>query len=147
MPVERFSGRKVFTCQSVSLSNGHESARKIRTGQLTDAGFQVHTTALYAMDPVEALPQSVQAALADNQLDGVLLYSRRTAAVFALTLRRAGLTPLDPAISCYCLSQAVADAVAQISAGPVHIAEAPTQISLFASLGADQAGNIQAEAP
>ncbi|MHA1189364.1 MAG: uroporphyrinogen-III synthase [Alphaproteobacteria bacterium] len=117
------------------------------TNRLLGAGFQVHTTALYAMDPVETLPMGVNTALVGDGLDGVLLYSRRTAAIFALTLRRADLAPLDPQVHCYCLSQAVADAVRPVCAGPVHVADTPTQISLFACLNAERDGKTDPQSP
>lgn len=103
---------------------------------LGDMGFRVMTTALYAMDPVKELPQPAQTALETGELDGVLLYSRRTAAVFALTLRRAALAPLAPSVCCYCLSQTIAEAISPVTDGLVHVADTPTQISLFASLSA-----------
>ncbi len=97
-------------------------------------GFRVQSVAIYAMDPAEVLPEAVQSALREGAVDGILLYSRRTAAVFAVALRRAGLAPLEPSVSCYCLSQAIADTVAPVVAGTVHVAAAPTQIDLFACL-------------
>ncbi len=116
-------------------------------GKLHDAGFQVHTTALYAMDPVQALPEQAKSALNSDKLDGILLYSRRTAAIFALTIRRAGLAPLDPQVYCYCLSQTVADVVRPVCAGPVHVADTPTQISLFACLNAERDGKTDPQSP
>src|SRR5205085_2447206 len=63
-------------------------------GRLTAAGFDVETVILYRTEPRRKLAQVAETALKERTVDGVLLYSRRSAAAFALALRAAGLAPL-----------------------------------------------------
>ncbi|HEX2256470.1 MAG TPA: uroporphyrinogen-III synthase [Afifellaceae bacterium] len=100
---------------------------------LAEAGFAVQTAVLYAMDQQPLTGQAL-AALRQKALDGILVYSQRAAAALALALRTAGLVPLAPEIACFCLSQAVARPLRAIAAGPVEVAAAPDQISLFAAV-------------
>jgi uroporphyrinogen-III synthase len=103
-------------------------------GRLGALGFIVETTVLYAAEARRRLSQVAAAALRINEADGVLFYSRRTAAAFALALRAEGLAPLAPHVACFCLSQAVAEPLAAISTGAIRIAARPDQISLFATV-------------
>jgi uroporphyrinogen-III synthase len=104
------------------------------TGRLDALGFAVKATILYAAEARRRLSQVAAAALRANEADGVLFYSRRTAAAFALALRAEGLSPLAPHVACFCLSQAMAEPLAAISIGPIRIAARPDQISLFAAV-------------
>ncbi len=100
-------------------------------GRLTGAGFTVETIEAYRMVAADALPAEVAAALAAETLDGVLLYSRRTAETF---LALAGpLRPHLAALLFYCLS---ADVAAPLATGLVRIAARPTEAALLAMLGA-----------
>lgn len=107
-------------------------------GLLRRSGFTVIELAAYRMAPVTRLPDAVAAALESGALDGVLLYSRRTAMVFA-TLA-APLGPHLAAMPLYCLSAEVASGV---GFGRVAIAAAPNEAALFALIGAgtSAAGN------
>ena len=116
------------------LHLGGEVVANDPTGTLKAAGFRIQSAAIYAMDPVESLPAHIASAFRDGAIDGVLLYSRRTAAVFAIALRRAGLSPLGPDIVLFCLSRSIAEAVTSVASGPIRIAAAPNQLSLFACL-------------
>ena len=57
-------------------------------------GFDVETAIVYRAEPRARLAKVAEAALKDGTADGVLLYSRRSAAAFALALRAGGLAPL-----------------------------------------------------
>jgi uroporphyrinogen-III synthase len=102
-------------------------------GPLAEAGFAVQTAVLYRMEPL-ALSREALAALRDGALEGILLYSQRTASALALALRAADLVPLAPEIACFCLSQPVSRPLRAIAAGPVVVAKAANQISLFAAV-------------
>lgn len=108
--------------------------------RLAPGGFEVQTVVLYAMDP-DGLSDEALEAMHQDTLDGLLAYSPRAAAALALALRAAGLVPLSPDLCCFCLSEAVAAPLRAIAAGPVVVAPAPDQISLFAAIqAAEEAG-------
>jgi uroporphyrinogen-III synthase len=108
--------------------------------RLAQGGFAVEMIELYAMDP-DGLSDEALEALRQDAIDGVLAYSPRAAAALALALRAAGLVPLSPDMCCFCLSEAVAQPLRAIAAGPVVVAPAPDQISLFAAIqAAEEAG-------
>jgi uroporphyrinogen-III synthase len=103
-------------------------------GELRAAGFDVRSAVLYDARPVESLAPPVSAALASGGLDGVLLFSARTARHFAALLGRAGLTAAVARLAAYCLSQAVADALDGIRFRRVRVAAEPTRAALVAAL-------------
>lgn len=104
-------------------------------GDLKDAGFRVERAIVYAMEKVGALPLQVSEAFGRGGLDGVLLYSRRTAEAFADGWRavvpdqhRDAARPV-----LYCLSPAVAAEVRSLGM-PVETAPEPTEDALFGLL-------------
>ncbi len=117
---------------------GEEQAGDL-AGRLGERGFEVETVILYRAEPRARLAQVAEAALKEDAVDGVLLYSKRSAAAFALALRAGGLAPLGDNVACFCLSAAVAEAAARVTGGKVHIAERPDQLSLFAMIEAEEA--------
>jgi len=117
---------------------GEEQAGDL-AGRLKERGFEVETVVLYRGEPRPRVAQVAEAALKEGTVDGVLLYSRRSAAAFALALRAGGLAPLAGEVACFCLSAATAEAVAKVAAGRVIVAEKPDQLSLFATIEAERA--------
>lgn len=107
--------------------------------QLKERGFEVETVILYRAEARARLAKVAEAALSDGSVDGVLLYSRRTAAAFALALRAAGLAPLGENVVCFCLSAGCAEPLAAVTSGKVLVAERPDQLALFALIEADTA--------
>ena len=87
------------------------------------------------MEDAGGLSETVAGALRAGEIDGVLIYSQRSAAAFALALRAAGLAPLA-GVHAFCLSEAVARPLATVFEGPVHVAEKPDQTYLFAAVDA-----------
>jgi uroporphyrinogen-III synthase len=59
---------------------------------LDEAGFEVKSVTAYRMVAARALDPPVARSVASGQIDGVLLYSRRSAAVFLELVVKAGLT-------------------------------------------------------
>ncbi len=86
-------------------------------GELQSSGFVVDRVVLYQADPVESLPQQICQAMGQGQLDGVLLFSPRTAKIWlALALSDSGacVSPDELAkIKYYCLSENVAKIIDQ----------------------------------
>lgn len=101
-------------------------------GELGMRGFSVDTAVVYRAAARARLANVAVDALRSGTADGVLLYSRRSAAAFAGALGAAGLAPLGARVACFCLSERVAEAVSGVSEGKVLVAERPDQLALFA---------------
>ena len=110
-------------------------------GRLAAAGFEVERAVLYRTHARPRLAEAAADALRDGGADGVLLYSRRSAAAFAQALRAGGLAPLAGNIVCFCLSAPIAELLPAVATGPVLVAERPDQISLFALV--ERSGAVQ----
>ena len=103
------------------------------SGRLEALGFAVTRAILYRAEPATALAPEAVAALKAGTLDGVLLFSPRTARLFVELAR--GATSLK-ALSAYCLSQAVREAAAPGGFARLIVAARPDQTSLLAALKA-----------
>lgn len=103
-------------------------------GLLMGDGYAYRREVLYEAIKAENLPDVARAGLEAGTIDGVLLYSPRTAAAFAQLIDRAGLGAQLQTVQAYCLSQAVADQIEDLTWGAVHVAERPEQASLLALL-------------
>lgn len=108
-------------------------------GRLGELGFAVETVALYHAILRTRLSEPAEAALRESSAEGVLLYSRRSAAAFVGALKRAGLAPLSEGVACYCISAATADPLPSVTTGRVLVAERPDQLGLFALVERDVA--------
>lgn len=93
--------------------------------------FTVFRTALYHARTATVLSDETTDMIAAKQLEGVLLYSPRTARTLAQLLTQAGFANHCWTIAAYCLSRAVADAISDLSWRAVHVAERPTQDDLL----------------
>ncbi len=86
-------------------------------GELQSSGFAVDRVVLYQADPAKSLPQEIFQTIRAGQLDGVLLFSPRTAKIWLeLTLSNSGacVSPDELAkIKHYCLSENVAKIIDQ----------------------------------
>ena len=99
--------------------------------RLIAAGHTLSLVEVYRMDPVGSLPDSVVDDLHQRQIDGVLLYSPRTAKAFSQLVD--GLDPRPPVdhLSIYTLSKNVASA---LTFGTAFIANEPTDDALLAQI-------------
>lgn len=100
-------------------------------GDLEARGFRVTRVRLYEAIAASRLPEAARAAIEARTLDGALFYSPRTARTFAVFIRDVGLQDALSAVTAYCLSLAVAEALAGLPFAAVRIAEAPDQPSLL----------------
>jgi uroporphyrinogen-III synthase len=111
----------------------------VRAGNLAEVlsarGYSVQHVALYEAVAASTLGAATQAAIGDGSLDGVLLFSPRTAKHFAELVTAAGLVEETRRVQAWCLSQAVADALAPLPLAALHVAPEPTQASLLDTLG------------
>lgn len=114
------------------------------SGLLAGQGFTVRRVSLYDARPARTLTAATAAALTgaqpDHRLDGVLIFSPRTARSFVSLVAEAGLTFRCRTVDAYCLSPAVAEAVCTSPSGPVswrsvQVAARPDQDALLALVG------------
>jgi len=101
-------------------------------GALGKAKFQAERVALYEARAATVLGGATIAAMGRGDLDGVLLFSPRTAGTFADLVKAADLDKACRALTAYCLSPAVAAALGGLQFGAVRVAERPEQESLLA---------------
>jgi uroporphyrinogen-III synthase len=102
-------------------------------GVLAAAGYVVDRMVLYAAEPVAALPAAARAALAAGTADGVLLYSPRTAEIWARLTVAAGLGREAAQLQHLCLSEAVAKRVrAAFPDARVKVAARPEEDAIVA---------------
>lgn len=100
-------------------------------GDLERGGFATRRVVLYEAVAAASLTPEAERALRAGVIDGVLLYSPRSAAAFAVLLSEAGLEVAAEAMTAFCLSSAVATAAATLNWRAVQIAPQPTSDSLI----------------
>ncbi len=96
---------------------------------LSAAGFAVRTEVLYDVPAATELPAAARDAIAAGKADAVLLFSARSAQVFAACLAKAGLSPAG--LIAVCISEAAAGPLAGLAFKQVRIAARPNQASLL----------------
>jgi uroporphyrinogen-III synthase len=101
-------------------------------GLLAGRGFEIDSAVVYRSVARSHLSAAAAEGLRRHEVGGILLYSPRSAAVFAAAVEAGGLAPLAETVACFCLSAAVAEALQRITRGPILCAARPDQISLFA---------------
>ena len=105
------------------------------SGLLEAAGFDVRRQVLYQATAAEKLSPGTVDELKSGTLDGVLLFSPRTAGLFVKLAAAAGLEEACRPLVAYCLSQAVADNVVALPWRQVQVASEPNQQALLNVLG------------
>jgi uroporphyrinogen-III synthase len=103
-------------------------------GALIAAGFQAERVALYEARPAAALSASTMTALGRGDVDGVLLFSPRSAKTFLDLVKAADLVMACRRLIAFCLSPAVAGNLDGVNFRDVRIAERPEQAALLALL-------------
>jgi len=103
-------------------------------GQLESAGFSYQRCVLYEARTAEHFSAETAALLAAKRLDGVLLYSPRTAVLFGALVKTAGLQDALQAVTAFCLSSAVAAKIGDLPWKRIAVAAAPHEASLIAEV-------------
>lgn len=109
---------------------GAETAGRLR-GALQARGFGVETIVLYEAAPLARLPAEAEAVLREGTLDGVLLFSPRSAKTFAALVAEAGLQTVTAAMEAFCISAATAAALAPLGFARVAVAGEPNQSAML----------------
>jgi uroporphyrinogen-III synthase len=100
-------------------------------GNLLGAGFKYRREILYNVVAAQFLHSNTIMALIKKELQGVLLYSPRTAQIFCrCTVADLGENMLS-GVTAYCLSEAVADKAKVLKWRAVVVASSPTQLELI----------------
>ncbi len=101
-------------------------------GALASDGFWVERAVLYEAKTADSLaPQTID-QLRAGSVDGVLLYSKRSAETFVDLCRLARLTDHLSHLSAYCLSANAALPLQNIGLRAIHVASAPNESDLLA---------------
>ena len=106
--------------------------------KLEASGFDVDRVVAYEARPADRLPKACVAALAGGKAEGVLLFSPRSARIWAALVAAAGLTDAAARLTHYCLSGNVADAVLSGLGTKVatQVSPLPDEASLLAMIPA-----------
>jgi len=108
--------------------------------ELQARGFTIRQPVLYRTVPATRLPESVLSLLRAGKLDGVVLMSPRTAAIFAALVVRHDAVTQASRLDCYCLSAAVAQAVEPLKAR-VIVAARPREEDILALISPEAASS------
>lgn len=100
------------------------------SGQLAKHGFQLRREQLYHAITVDHLPENAAGALASGTIDGVVIYSPRTAKTFVDRVSDAGLIMTLTDVTLFALSDNVRDAAGLVWDDTIVSAQ-PTQESLL----------------
>lgn len=115
------------------------AAARDRSGEietaLIAAGYDVNVVEAYRADAVQEFSPAARAALARGEIDGVLLYSRRTAQTYVHLGDHTGITAELRIPSYYVISTAVAALLDDLAAA-VHVAKNPNEDSILALIPA-----------
>ncbi len=122
---------KIAECADPARGNllhvaGADTAGRVRE-TLEARGFLVDTVILYTAAPVDTLPAEADACLRCDALDGVLLFSPRSASTFAALVARAGLTSHCEKLTAFCISAATAAALSPLRFARIFVAASPNQ--------------------
>jgi uroporphyrinogen-III synthase len=109
---------------------GAETAGRVRQA-LAAHGFFVETVVLYEALPVSQLPAVAQEALRDGSLDGVLLFSPRSAKIFSTLVAEAKLTEHCARLVAFCISAATAEALTPLTFARLAVAGTPNQDAIL----------------
>jgi uroporphyrinogen-III synthase len=101
-------------------------------GELEAHGFRVRQPVVYRMLPATAFARGTIEEFARHTIDGVILMSPRTAAVYAGLVAKHGLLEEARALPHFCLSEAIARRLRPLGPVPTRIAEAPRLEELLA---------------
>ena len=128
--VEKVAGEADPKNGTLLHAAGAETAGRVRQA-LTARGFVVETIVLYEALPVLQLPAVAQDALRDGSLDGVLLFSPRSAKTFSTLVTEAKLTEQCGGLVAFCISAATAEALTPLTFARLAVAGTPNQDAIL----------------
>jgi uroporphyrinogen-III synthase len=99
--------------------------------ELAPAGIDVTMRVVYRAGVASQFPAEVRDALAAGSIDGVLHFSRRTAATYLACAANTGAAERALALMHYCLSRQVTGPLLAAGARRVSVADEPTEAALI----------------
>jgi uroporphyrinogen-III synthase len=102
------------------------------TSALEQHGFRVIQPVVYRMVPTTNFTEDVRDQIASGEVDGVMLFSPRSADIYMSLLRKHGLTRFAMPMTHYCLSKAVAARLKPLGALRIEVADHPTLEEMLA---------------
>jgi uroporphyrinogen-III synthase len=108
-------------------------------GDLEAHGFRVLQPVVYLMVAATAFADTTVEQLAQGEIDGVILLSPRTAAIYANLVRKHHLAAAVRTLPHFCLSAAVARRLEPLGPVPARVAEAPSLEEVLALIDASAA--------
>ena len=127
----------IAQCRPADGALLHLAGTEVRPGlaeALRAAGFAVRRQAVYRAVAATALSQPVIAAIGARAIDAVLLFSPRSAAIFADLIDGHGLSDCLRQTEAICLSDAVAAACRRLSWATVRVAAHPAVEAILRQL-------------
>lgn len=109
---------------------GEDAKGKLKD-MLGAKGFTVRMQILYGIDAVDALPAHAVAALSENRLDAVTLFSPRSAGVFAELVKKARLEEACTRVIAVSISKAASDALGDLRFVMRRVAAKPNQDAML----------------
>jgi len=125
--------REVHPEKGALIHIGAEKVAFDLKGALEEDGYELRRFVLYRSHPVETLSDEIVSELETGAIARVLLLSPRTARTFARLAQDRGLVTEAKGLVCYCLSQAIAEAVAPLGFA-VRVPQHPREEDLLALL-------------
>lgn len=109
---------------------GAETAGRIKQG-LEAHGYEVEAVILYEAVPLESLAANAGEELRADRLDGVLMFSPRTARIFAALAAKSGLAEHCQRLEAFCISVATAEALSPLVFARLAVAGSPNQTAML----------------
>ena len=103
-------------------------------GELEPHGFRLDAPVVYRMSPAQNFTDSTFEQLATGEIDGVLLFSPRTADIYVELVKKHRVTASVSRMTHYCLSPAIARRLAPLGQIRIETADAPNLDAMLALL-------------
>jgi uroporphyrinogen-III synthase len=123
----RLAGARLAGSQLPLLYLAGEDRSRELAGELP--GLTVRTVVVYRAAKAEDFPRAARIALEQEQIDGVLHFSRRSAECYLECVENFAAAAL--ATTHYCLSERTAEPLRHAGAARIHVAARPDEASLF----------------
>lgn len=111
-------------------ASGTETAGRIKQG-LEAHGYQVEAVILYEAVPLESLPADAGEELRADRLDGVLMFSPRSARIFAALAAKNDLAEHCQRLEALCISVQTAEALSPLVFARLAVAGSPNQAAML----------------
>ncbi|MCP5363643.1 MAG: uroporphyrinogen-III synthase [Hyphomicrobiales bacterium] len=124
-------GRRMDPARGVLLHVAGSAVAGDLAGLLSGAGYTYRRCVLYEARTATVLPERAAEAIRAQTVDGVLLYSPRTARTFCRLVQSSGLTSYCEKLIVFCLSDAVAGHLSSLSWSRVLVTERADQSAMI----------------